>query len=54
MNDPRVKVRVTRHDDGSVKYELIHNEEKISEVSAIDIIEMIAQLSSSLRYKLVK
>ena len=54
MIDPRIRVRVTKHDDGSIKYELLHNGEKISEVSAVDIIEMVAQFSSALRYIVVQ
>lgn len=54
MPDPRIKVRVTKHDDGSVKYELIQNGYKIGDASAVDIIEMIAQFTSALRYTVVK
>ena len=49
-----MKVRVTRHDDNSIKYELMMDGEKLADVSFVDIINMIMQFTSSLRWNGVK
>lgn len=50
----RLKIRVSKHEDNSTKYELMRGGEKFDDVSYIDIIEMIMQFTSSLRYPGVK
>lgn len=54
MSEPRIKVRVTKHSDGSTKYEVLHNQEKIADASAVEVLEMALQFASSVRFTLVK
>ena len=46
----RLHVRVTKNEDGTIKRELMNGEYKVGDVSKTDIIEMLMQFSSSLRY----
>lgn len=50
----RIKVRVNKHEDNTYKYELMLDGEKLMDVSYVDIIGMIMQFTSSLRYPGVK
>lgn len=43
-------VRVTLNEDKSIRRELMHGDMKVADVSKADIIKMIMQFSSSLRY----
>ena len=45
----RLKIRVSRYDDNSIKYELMMDGEKIGDVSYVDIINMVMQFTSTLR-----
>jgi len=46
----RLNIRVTKDDKNNVKYEVMQNGEKIGDTTAIDIIEMAMQFTSSLRW----
>ncbi|ASY62544.1 hypothetical protein SJ05684_c10870 [Sinorhizobium sojae CCBAU 05684] len=46
----RFHIRVTKNEDGSIKRELMREEYKIADVSKAEIIDMLMQFSSSLRY----
>lgn len=50
----RFKVRVTKSDDDSVRYELMNRDTKIADLSFVEIIGMIMQFTSSLRWTGVK
>ena len=50
----RLKIRTARNDDNSIKYELIWKGEKLDDVSFVDIIEMVMQFTSALRWFGVK
>lgn len=54
MSRPAFYIRVTKASDGTIKREVFHNGEKIADVSFVEIVEMIMQFSSSLRYEAVK
>ena len=45
---------MTKHSDGSSKYEVLQNQEKIADVSAVEVLEMALQFMSSVRFTLVK
>lgn len=47
---PRYHIRVTKNEDGSIRRELMNGDYKVSDVSKTEIIEMLMQFSSSLRY----
>lgn len=46
----RLHIRVTKTDSG-ISYELMKGDEKIAELSYTDIVEMIMQFTSCLRYR---
>jgi len=50
----RLKIRTARNDDNSIRYELIWKGEKLDDVSFVDIIEMVTQFTSALRWFGVK
>lgn len=43
-------IRVTKNEDKSIRRELMQGDMKVADVSKADIINMIQQFSSSLRY----
>ena len=43
-------IRVTKHPDGSARRELMEDQTKVRDVSKAEIIEMIQQFASTLRY----
>jgi len=43
-------VRVTKRDDNSVCFEMMHNGEKIADLTFVEIIDMIMQFTSALRF----
>lgn len=46
----RLHVRVTLNEDKSIRRELMRGEYKIADVSKTDIIEMVLNFTSTLRY----
>lgn len=50
----KIYIRVSKDEQGRVKREVIHNGEKIDEVSFVEALEISLQFSSSLRYDVVK
>lgn len=46
----RYHIRVTKNEDGSIRRELMAGDIKVCDVSKTDIIEMLMNFSSSLRY----
>lgn len=50
----RLKIRVTKSEDNSIKYELMMDGEKLADVSYVDILGIIMQFTSSLRWVVVK
>lgn len=46
----RYKIRVTKGDKNTVKWELMRNGEKIDDMSPIDLIELSLQCTSALRF----
>lgn len=46
----RYHIRVTKNEDGSIRRELMAGDVKVADVTKTDIIEMLMQFSSSLRY----
>lgn len=50
----RLYIRVTKDDQNNFKHELMQNGEKIADVSYVDIVEMVMQFTSSLRFLAVK
>ncbi len=53
MSVQKIYIRVSKDDKGQVKREVIHNGEKIAEVSFVEALEISLQFSSSLRYGMV-
>lgn len=47
---PRYHIRVTKNEDGSIRRELMNGDYKVADVSKAEIIDMLMQFSSSLRY----
>lgn len=50
----KIYIRVSKDDKGQVKREVIHNGEKIAELSYVETLEIAMQFTSSLRYDVVK
>lgn len=46
----RAHIRVTLNEDKTVRRELMHGDTKVCDVSKVDIIEMLQQFASALRY----
>ncbi|MDX1222685.1 hypothetical protein GOL85_13230 [Sinorhizobium medicae] len=46
----RAHIRVSLNEDKTIQRELMHGEYKIADVSKADVIEMIMNFTSSLRY----
>lgn len=43
-------VRVTKNEDGSIRREMMNGDYKLSDISKAEIISLIQQLASTLRY----
>lgn len=54
MSLPRIYVRVTKDDKGNIRREVMHNGEKIADVSFVEALEISMQFASTLRYDMVK
>jgi hypothetical protein len=54
MSMQKIYIRVTKDNKGQIKREVIHNGEKIDEVSFVEALEISLQFASSLRYDVVK
>lgn len=50
----KIYIRVSKDDKGRIKREVMHNGEKIDEVSYVEALEIAMQFTSSLRYDVVK
>lgn len=46
----RLHIRVSFNDDKSIRLELMEGDTKLKDVSRVDVIEMILQFTSCLRY----
>lgn len=54
MSRQKIYIRVTKDEKGQVRREVMHNGEKIDEVSFVEALEISMQIASSLRYDVVK
>lgn len=54
MSRQKLYIRVTKDDKGQIKREVMHNGEKIDEVSFVEALEISLQFASSLRHDMVK
>lgn len=46
----KLHIRVTKSEDGTIKRELMNGDYKVGDVTKTEIIEMLMNFSSSLRY----
>lgn len=54
MTRQKIYIRVTKDEKNNIKREVMHNGEKIDEVSFVEALEISLQFASSLRYDVVK
>jgi hypothetical protein len=51
MSMPILYVRVVKDENGKIQRQVMHNGEKIADISFVDALEIGLQFTSSLRYK---
>ena len=54
MSMQKIYIRVTKDAKGNIRRDVMHNGEKIDEVSFVEALEISMQIASSLRYDVVK